>query len=119
MKDNEKSILGSYPNTYTFTKSLAERALYKLRGNIPVIINRPSIVMSSYDEPMQGWTDAISASGGILLGIGLGVLRHIGANGEFKTDIIPADFVSNAVLAGAAYTALIDRNFVIYHSCSS
>lgn len=75
--------------------------------------------MGSYDEPMQGWTDAISASGGIMLGVGLGVLRYIKAKGELKTDIIPADFVSNAVLAGAAYSALIDKGFMIYHSCTS
>jgi fatty acyl-CoA reductase len=25
--DNEKSLIGSYPNTYTWTKSMAERAL--------------------------------------------------------------------------------------------
>mmetsp|Transcript_19197 Transcript_19197/g.13787 ORF Transcript_19197/g.13787 Transcript_19197/m.13787 type:complete len:93 (+) Transcript_19197:683-961(+) len=84
-----------------------------------MIINRPSIVMACYDEPMEGWCDAISASGGILLGVGLGVLRYINAKGVLKTDIIPADFVSNAILAGAAYSALIDKSFMVYHSCTS
>jgi hypothetical protein len=30
--DKEKELIGSYPNTYTFTKSLAERTLKKRHG---------------------------------------------------------------------------------------
>ena len=42
--EQEKNIIGAYPNTYTFTKSLAERMLKKNRGNLPVVILRPSII---------------------------------------------------------------------------
>ena len=42
--EQEKSIMGGYPNTYTFTKSLAERMIKKKRGNLPVVIVRPSII---------------------------------------------------------------------------
>lgn len=36
-------IIGSHPNTYTFTKSLAELAVKDLGVNLPVVIVRPSI----------------------------------------------------------------------------
>jgi hypothetical protein len=30
--ENEKTIIGHYPNTYTYTKSMAERTLKKNNG---------------------------------------------------------------------------------------
>lgn len=36
-------IAGDRPNTYTFTKALAEDMLIKECGNLPVAIVRPSI----------------------------------------------------------------------------
>lgn len=37
------SLIGNRPNTYTFTKALAESMLLKEAGNLPVAIVRPSI----------------------------------------------------------------------------
>lgn len=45
------------PNTYTFTKGLAEQAVRDFSDRLPVVIFRPSIVVSSLDEPMPGWID--------------------------------------------------------------
>lgn len=36
-------LIGKRPNTYTFTKALAEHMLLKEAGNLPVAIVRPSI----------------------------------------------------------------------------
>ena len=44
VSEQEKNIIGDYPNTYTFTKGLAERMLQKRRGNMPMVIIRPSII---------------------------------------------------------------------------
>lgn len=38
-------LIGDRPNTYTFTKALAETMLLKESGNLPVAIVRPSIGM--------------------------------------------------------------------------
>jgi len=41
-EDNLKSILGPWPNTYTFTKSMGERTLRKKRNpNLPTLVIRP------------------------------------------------------------------------------
>jgi hypothetical protein len=37
------SIIGKLPNTYVFSKSLAENAVKDLGVNLPVVIVRPSI----------------------------------------------------------------------------
>ena len=50
-----KQLMGSYPNSYTLTKSLTEHLLVNRRENVPLVIFRPSIIGSSYREPYPGW----------------------------------------------------------------
>lgn len=45
------SLLGkANPNTYTFSKSLAEQILEKEHANVPLAIVRPSIVTGGFKE---------------------------------------------------------------------
>jgi hypothetical protein len=39
---NEEQIINGYHNTYTYTKNLAERHLQRYRGNLRIVINRPT-----------------------------------------------------------------------------
>lgn len=58
----QKDILGVHPNTYTYTKRLAEilvRDEYN-KGTLPVCIVRPSIVGPAYREPLPGWVDSLN-----------------------------------------------------------
>lgn len=50
-------LIGSRPNTYTFTKALAESWLKENKGDLPLVIVRPSIVISSVHGPLKGWVD--------------------------------------------------------------
>lgn len=43
------------PNTYTFTKNLAEHVVNDFKDQVPLIIYRPSIVISTMKEPIPGW----------------------------------------------------------------
>lgn len=43
IEQRTKSILGGHPNTYSFTKHLAENILYKEHKSIPVAVVRPSV----------------------------------------------------------------------------
>lgn len=45
-------LLGQKPNTYTFTKQLAEYLLYKEGSDLPLAIVRPSIVGAAWKEPL-------------------------------------------------------------------
>ena len=44
-------LLGKRPNTYTFTKALAEHLVQQEAGSLNVAIVRPSIVGASWKEP--------------------------------------------------------------------
>lgn len=41
-------ILGSFPNTYTYTKNLCERLMKIRQGSVPLCIVRPAIINTSY-----------------------------------------------------------------------
>ena len=117
--EQEKSIIGAYPNTYTFTKGLAERMLKKNRGNLPIVIMRPSIIQGNYDEPLQGWTDTVSASGFFFLMVCLGHLNFVHAKLDTVLDVIPCDFVSNQLLVQSVYAATSPPDLHVAHAASS
>lgn len=46
-------LIGNRPNTYTFTKSLAEHVLLQEVENFPIAIFRPSIIGAALKEPYE------------------------------------------------------------------
>lgn len=53
----EKKILENHPNTYTFTKNLAEQIVLTKAEDLPIAIVRPSIICAAQKEPFPGWVD--------------------------------------------------------------
>lgn len=75
---------------------MAERSLKKLRGNVPVFILRPSIIIASYKEPSPGWIDAMTACAPLTLRVGKGVITKLAKrDNDAFADFIPVDYVSN------------------------
>ncbi|KAI5640449.1 male sterility protein domain-containing protein [Phthorimaea operculella] len=93
------------PNTYCFTKAVAEEAVRIYGEGLPICIVRPSIVVSTYEEPMRGWTDSVYGPTGIIIGIGTGVLRTMYMDLDKVADMVPVDLCVNAILASAWHTA--------------
>jgi len=87
--------LGDFPNSYTFTKNLAEKALYKYRGKMNIVITRPAIIGGALKEPFAGWADSMTAAGSLTLMSGTGVCPYLHGRGYNHFDIIPVDIVSN------------------------
>lgn len=99
---------------------MAERALKKKHGNIRLTIVRPSIVIACEEEPYPGWTETISAAGGISFGAHLGLVHFINCKLDIKADLIPADKCSNNIIVSTAYTGISPPGtFNISHSTSS
>ena len=71
-KLNEKLLIIGHANTYTYTKSLAERHIERYRGNLRVLINRPSYITHCSNEPLPGWVDTISAIAAVAYPCGMG-----------------------------------------------
>lgn len=57
-----KVILGKYPNTYSYTKSLSEGLVNEASKYLPTLIVRPSIVIPTWREPIPGWTDNLNGN---------------------------------------------------------
>ncbi|KAJ0182878.1 hypothetical protein K1T71_000854 [Dendrolimus kikuchii] len=102
------TILGKRPNTYCFTKAVAEEAVRKYGEGMPICIVRPSIVISTYEEPVRGWTDSLYGPTGLIIGTGTGVLRTMYLDSNIIADLVPVDLTVNAILASTWYTA---KNF--------
>lgn len=49
------NLIGTYPNTYTLTKSMTEHLLVQRRKSVPLILFRPTIVGAAWKEPVPGW----------------------------------------------------------------
>jgi alcohol-forming fatty acyl-CoA reductase len=85
---------------------MAERTLKKKRRpDLPMVILRPSIIIGSYNEPYQGWTDTFSAAGGLSLGGGSGLIRFIPGDENVVSDLIPVDYVANTIIVTTAIEA--------------
>ena len=92
-------------DTYTYMKFLAEQVIMELRGDLPTAIVRPSIIESSFAEPPLGWLEKFRMSEPLIVGFAKGRIPDFPADPDIILDIIPVDFVVNAMLAAAEATA--------------
>lgn len=93
-----------WTDVYTFTKALAERAAEDLwfREGQRLSVVRPTIIESALRHPYPGWIDGFKVADPLILAYGRGQLPDFPALPDSVLDVIPVDFVVNAVLAAAA-----------------
>src|SRR6266516_2281154 len=91
-----------FSDIYSFTKAMAEQAVVELHGDIPLSIVRPSIIESALAEPFAGWLEGFRMAEPLILAFARAALRDFSGLPDALLDIIPADFVVNAVLAAAS-----------------
>lgn len=89
------------PNTYTFTKALAEQIVDDHKNELPLMIFRPSIVISSMKEPFPGWIDNFNGPLGLLVGSGLGITRTMHCDPDNIADFTPVDICIKAMIIAA------------------
>lgn len=53
------------PNSYVYTKALAEQICESYKDQIPITILRPSIVVGTEAEPIGGWNDNFNGPGNV------------------------------------------------------
>nr|ASC44542.1 fatty acyl-CoA reductase [Adelphocoris suturalis] len=112
-------LLKDRPNTYTFTKALAEHVVYEKSGRLPIAIFRPSIVTSAIEEPLPGWVDNLNGPTGVLAGVGKGVLRSVMCHRDAIADFIPVDRAINCMIAIAWATAVTRPNNIVIYNCTT
>jgi len=100
------NLVSPRPNTYTYTKAVAEHILVEDAGDtVPYSIIRPSIVCGAWREPEPGWVDNMFAFTGLLVGMGKGLLRTLYIKPGIKLDFIPVDVPINLMIVAAYNTA--------------
>ncbi|KAF0900365.1 hypothetical protein E2562_031106 [Oryza meyeriana var. granulata] len=107
-----------WPNTYVFTKAMGEMLLGHLRGDLPVVIVRPSIITSILKEPLPGWMEGIRTVDSVIIGYAKQALPFFLVDLDLIMDVIPGDMVVNTMMvAMAAHSEEQAQN--IYHVTSS
>ncbi|RWR72082.1 Male sterility [Cinnamomum micranthum f. kanehirae] len=108
-----------WQDTYSFTKAMGEMLVYNMRGEIPLVIIRPSVVESTIKEPFPGWIEGNRMVDPIITYYGKGHLTSFLADPEVPIDIILVDMVVNAMLAAMAKHSARMEETQIYHITSS
>ncbi|KAF5291778.1 hypothetical protein FQA39_LY14266 [Lamprigera yunnana] len=113
-------ILGSWPNTYVFTKSIAEECVRQMGSKLPITVVRPSILACTAAEPVRGWINNYYNITGVFVGVNLGAIRTLNCNANCVGDLIPADYVVNLLLVAAAKVpGRQNEDIPIYHCVTS
>ena len=106
-----------WPNTYTFTKSLAESLICKKGDSLAIAVVRPSIVETSVKKPFLGWNEGINTSASLSYLLGT-YFRQLPTNERKRLDIIPVDSACSGMTLIAA--AIVERrNRRVYQLASS
>jgi len=80
---------------------VAEHFVARQEGKFPISIVRPSIVISSYKEPVPGWVDNVNGIAGLGCLAAIGMLRTIDWNYYATSDMVPVDYVANCIICAA------------------
>jgi nucleoside-diphosphate-sugar epimerase len=113
----ERAQRWGWPNTYTYTKSLAESLLARRQDRIRLSVLRPSIVESALDFPFEGWNESFNGSAPLAYIMG-SWFRMVPAKPLAPFDVIPVDEVCRAMTIASA-ALVTGRHAPVYHVGSS
>ncbi|RZF38687.1 hypothetical protein LSTR_LSTR003493 [Laodelphax striatellus] len=104
-----KKIIEKHPNTYTFSKSLAEQVMADYSTKIPIVIVRPSIVIHSIYEPFTGWLDNLNGPFSIIAGVNKGIMRVFLCDENCSLDCVGVDCAINSLIVSAWHKAIAEE----------
>ncbi|XP_048135582.1 fatty acyl-CoA reductase 2, chloroplastic-like [Rhodamnia argentea] len=109
-----------WQSTYELTKAMGEMMINTNREGVPIVIVRPSIIESTFQEPFPGWIQGNRVLDPLILSYGKGRLPGFLLNPDTIVDVVPADLVANAIIAAMAkHGRAPGPSIVIYHAASS
>ncbi|KAH0470833.1 hypothetical protein IEQ34_000556 [Dendrobium chrysotoxum] len=83
----QRARMYGWPNTYVFTKAMGEMLLGHLRGDMPLVIMRPTIITSVYKDSLPGWIEGARTIDSIILGYAKGDISCILGDPEVVSDL--------------------------------
>ena len=92
-----------WTDVYTLTKAFGERAAEELwaQAGHRLSVVRPAIIESAISHPFPGWIDGFKVADPLILAYGRGQLPDFPGLPDSILDIIPVDYVVNAIIAAA------------------
>lgn len=104
-------------DAYTFTKALGEMELANRRGDVPTAVLRPSIIESSLHDPAPGWLENLNVGDPLWVEFGRGRMPDFPLSPTAVLDMVPVDFVANAIVALLPRVA--DTREIAYYTVGS
>ncbi|KAG0233470.1 cyclin-dependent kinase inhibitor far1 [Actinomortierella wolfii] len=116
-----ETVLKTYLNTYTFSKSLTEHLIQRRyrQWKLPIAIVRPSIVTAAVAEPVPGWVEGVAAANKAVVSCALGQVQEWIGDLNKKTDLIPVDMAVKLILLAATTASPSASQAPIYHAGTS
>lgn len=107
-----------WPNVYAFTKALGEMLLEQHMEDLPVVIVRPTMVTSTYRDPIPGWIEGARTIDAMIVAYDKQSFPCFIGDRKDVLDVVPADMVVNATLVAMA-VHWNEKTRTIYHVSSS
>lgn len=85
----QPDLIKGFPNTYTYTKHLAEDLIKNYAGDVPVVVFRPAIVMPTFQEPVSGWINNLYGPVGLMYGISMGAIHVFRLKLDNQGQLVP------------------------------
>ncbi|KAH8413778.1 hypothetical protein KR222_007981, partial [Zaprionus bogoriensis] len=92
-------LMGKFPNTYTYTKALAEQVVQTESDQVPVCVLRPAAIIATDREPVSGWIDNFYGPITFIYGVGFGILRVLRIDRSIANNTVPVDCCANLAIA--------------------
>ncbi|KAL9692762.1 hypothetical protein quinque_015798 [Culex quinquefasciatus] len=92
-------LLDKWPNTYTFTKAIAEDVVRQNSRGMPIGMFRPGI--ATYQEPVPGWIDNFYGPTGVIAGAGTECCEHARADPTKVATMVLVDLCVNGTISAA------------------
>ncbi|XP_039048615.1 alcohol-forming fatty acyl-CoA reductase-like [Hibiscus syriacus] len=115
----QRARLYGWPNTYVFTKAMGEMLVGEVKGTLPIVIIRPTIITSTFKEPFRGWAEGVRTIDSLAIGYAKGKLTFFLGDLDSVVDLIPADMVVNAMIVAMIAHASNQPSETIYQVGSS
>ncbi|MBA0633535.1 hypothetical protein Godav_024535, partial [Gossypium davidsonii] len=100
---------------------MGEMLLGQFKGDLPLVIIRPTAIASTYKQPFPGWIEGVRTFDSFIVSYGKGKLTSFPANPNTIVDVIPVDMVVNAMVVAMKvhYAERQHACETIYHVSSS
>ncbi|KAL7145674.1 hypothetical protein ABFS83_07G102500 [Erythranthe nasuta] len=112
----ERANLYGWHNTYQLTKAMGEMVIDEMRGDIPVVIIRPTVIESCYKEPVPGWIQGNRMFDPLICSYGKGQLPAFMCNPDTPIDIVS---ISATIAAIAKHGYMQTPQLNVYQIASS